>query len=746
MADMKGICTLGLVSCLLSSPALAQTTDAAEKGQLSDIIVTAEKRTVSIDKVPLAVTAVTGAALASQGVNDLQGVAALIPNFNYGEAFGAAKLSVRGISYSNLSTGAEGSVAYNLNDVYVARPAGQLGNFYDIERVEVLRGPQGTLYGRNATGGAFNIYSTRPSWSLEAYGQATIGNYDERTFEGAVSGPLIDETLAARLAVFVTDRDGYGTNLVTGHDIDDNRSRAARLSILAKPAPNFTVLIVGDVGKEHDRSRNPHLIAQGGLTGEPGTSGTPIIGVSRGGLITLNSYDTYANTDPDYERRTGGVLIDAKLDLGSVALRSISSWRRTHFSMLGDLDGSSAVIARIYYDEKADQYAQEFNFSYTGNKLDIISGLYYFRESLDGSFQTPRFDPVRGIFFQNFFAGGHLLTNAAAVFGQASYHMTDRLTLVVGARYSTEKKSEADLFTDFANSQLFLEPLDRSNPPVGPAFRQSKRWKAFTPKVGLNFQIEPGTLLYGSYSKGFKAGVFNLGAATAAPGNPSLVSNPPVNPEKISAFELGLKTRQFNNRVRLALTGFYYDYSDLQLTKIEGTLVLLTNAAKARTYGVEFESEVRATDRLTLSANATWLHARFTEFTTLDPARRPLGPLDLSGNQLPQAPNYTATGSADYRVPLANGSITFHGDVFWTSRVYHSEFNRLPVSQAAYAKVNASVGWNNERFGFTVFGKNLLNKKTVDSSYQSSVTLGYPIFGWLAPPRTYGVRLTARFN
>ena len=755
---------VSIIAIFASHPCFAQSagnaaavpaSTSSTKGDMGDIIVTAEKRAVSVQKVPIAITALTGESLAQSGINDIAKLTESVPNFDFGEAFGAAKLAIRGIGYANLSTGAEGSVAYNLNDVYVARPAGQIGNFYDIQRIEVLRGPQGTLYGRNATGGLVNVYTNRPTKEWSGYGQVTVGNYNDLVVEGAAGGPITDQ-LGVRLAFFGENRDGYGKNIITGHDIDNANTRAARLTFLFKPTSNFEITVIGDIGREKSAARGTRLVGQRGLTGEPNVSGLPVAAIQLGGTSLIDSYDIASDVDPRYRRKTGGVTVDAKLSLGDVTLRSISGWRHTQFSLNSDLDGGSLPINQIFYNEKSDVYTQELNLNYTGTRFNLTAGGYLFVEKLNGFFWTPlaydatTFALSPGDWRANYGAGGHLKTTALAGFAQFSYNVTDRLTFIAGGRYSTEKKTDDDLYTDFVTSTRFLDAANfvNFNPPFAAPHRSSKRWNSFTPKVGVNFQMTPQTLLYGSISKGFKAGLFNLGGTQVIPlaGGGVALNNPPVNPETVWAYEAGLKTRLFNDALRLNLAGFYYDYSDLQLTKIDGQNVVLTNAASARLYGMELETVFKPTQELTINLNGSWLHSKFTDFTNSDQGRPSLGLLNLAGNRLPQAPKFTVSGGIEYAVPAPSGTVIARAQGFYSSRVYFDEFNIPAISQPAYAKLDLSLAYrSNHGFELTGFVNNVTNKKTIETAYQSSSLTGYPINGFLAPPRTYGVRLRYDF-
>lgn len=744
-------------SLMISNPAFAQSvTKAPSRGDAGDgeIVVTAEKRASSVQKVPIAITALSGDTLAQAGVNDIARLASSIPNFDFGETFGAAKLAIRGIGYANLSTGAEGSVAYNLNDVYIARPAGQIGNFYDVQRVEVLRGPQGTLYGRNATGGLINVYTNRPTDDWSGSGQLTIGNYNDLIVEGGIGGPIAPG-IGARIAFFGQNRDGYGTNVVTGNDVDDTRTRAARLTLAFEPASNFSVTVIGDIGRDRSRGRGARLVNQRGLTGEPGVSGLPVAGIQLGGTAIINGYDIASDVDPRYRRRSGGITVDAKLELNDFTLRSISAWRHTAFSLNSDLDGTSLPINQIFYDEKSNAYTQELNLNYSSEAFDVTTGAYFFAENLQGSFWTPlAYDPVTsalqpGNWRSNYGAGGDLKARAFAGFAQVSYRPTDRLTLILGGRYSTEKKTDIDLYTDFVTSTRFLEAADfvNRNLPFAAPYKSSKRWNAFTPKFGVNFQVSPQTLIYGSVSKGFKAGIFNLGGTQVIPvaGGGVVLNNPPVNPETVWAYEAGLKTRLLNNRLRMNLAAFYYDYSDLQLTKIDGQNVVLTNATSAKIYGIEAETTFEPVDDFKIDLNASWLHSEFTDFTNSDQGRPGLGQIDLSGNRLPQSPKFTVSGGIEYAAQIASGSIVGRAQGFWSSRIFFDEFNVNAVSQPSYAKLDVSLSYRRtDGIELTAFVNNVTDKKILETAYQSSSLTGFPVNGFLAPPRTYGVR--ARYS
>ena len=718
-----------------------------------EIIVTAQKRSESSQKVPIAISAFDGAALSKAGISDVQSLASRIPNFNFGEQFNNARIAIRGVSLESLSLGAEGNVAYNLDDIYIARPAAQTGNFYDIARVEVLRGPQGTLYGRNATGGAFNVYTNRPTDYWTGYGQITYGNYNDMIAEAAVGGPIA-QGVAFRVAAFGENRDGYGKNVTTGNDIDDDNTRAARLSLAFKPASNFSIDVIGDISRRKDHSGDVHPLAQGGLTGEPGSADVQDFGTLNGGMVIFNSRDVSENADPQYYHKGAGVTVDAKLNLGDVALRSLTGYRYSNARSVSDVDGSTLPLAEILLGEKSREFTQEFNLNYSHGPIDFTGGLYYFHENDKGFEWIPGLlapNLPNGQVVANYAIGGTLKSDGYAGYGQLNWHFTDQLTLVAGARYGSERKTDYDLFTNYFTETKFLVPVDLTNlndadAPLSGPFVQSKRFNAFTPKVGLNFQATPKTLLYASISKGFRAGTFNLGGTNIVPTASGLLfENPPVNPETVWDYEAGIKTRTLDNKLRLNVAGFLYNYKNLQLTKIVGDAIFLTNAAAARIYGIELDGEYRATPQLTVNFGGGWLHARFTDYFNEDIARPGLGFQNLAGNPLPQAPDFSANGGFDYTVPVGRDRLTFELQGNYRSRFYFDEYHRKILSQAGFAKFDASLTYRNiGGFEVAAFIKNISNIKTIASAYQSSAIIGLPVNGYFDPPRTFGVR--ARYN
>lgn len=514
-----------------------------------------------------------------------------------------------------------------------------------------------------------------------------------------------------------------------------------------------------DYFRERDRSGGYHYGGAGGFA----ASGVPItpVGLLLGGTVPTDRRDISNDVDPRNRVDFWGVSGKIAYDLGGgTEFRSLTAYRHTKYRTLTDLDSTSAFVAPVTQAETDYHVSQEFQLSGKSDRLSWIVGLYYFHENDEGLQDIPFNNiiigfPAPGTFVQGFNAGGTIKTDALAAFGQASYEIVDDLRLTLGARYSSEKKTDHDFF-----SFDVFTPYDPTVPPNAITADRSKRFKSFTPRIALDYQVTPGTLLYASWSKGFKSGTYNLGTLA-----------PPVDPEKVSAFEGGIKSTLFDRRLQLNLAGFHYDYKDLQIGKVVGQNLVLENAATAKIYGLEAELRAKLTPEFEINANAAWLHARFKSYVSADPARAfgdgatfvdaagnllpnataatpgAVPAFNLKGNSLSQSPDFTFFVGAQYRIPTGLGTFTLRGELSWRDRVYYTPFNVKYVSQAANTKLNAFLNWesNDEHWRGSLFVKNLTDKTTIGNAYISSGLVGFPINGYLEDPRTFGLTVGYKF-
>ncbi|KTE26434.1 TonB-dependent receptor [Sphingomonas sp. ID1715] len=736
-------------------PEAVSTPAAQDQGAgLQDIIVTAQKRSESVQKIPLAVTALSGNDLAKAGINSIEGLQAAVPNLNLGQQLGVARISLRGIGLDNLSTGAEGSIAFHLNSAFISRGAAALSAFYDVDRVEVLRGPQGTLYGRNATGGSINLITRQPTDTFSGYGDVTVGNYGRLAFDGAVSGPIVSDKVLARIAFSTDDRNGYGRNITTGTRIDDTNARSIRGTLKLLPADDLTITLIADYHRENDNANGYHYFGPAGQTAS-GQTITPF-GIQFGGVTASNPRDIANEADPFNRRTIWGVSSEIAYRFGGVTAKSITAYRSTKYITGSDLDSTSFRLAPIFQNEDDKQFSQEFQLSSESDRFRWLLGAFYFHENDAGAIIIPYNDigfGGPGVIRQGYYAGGRLETDAGAIFGQATYNLTPEIHLVVGGRYSIERKGISEqLQFDLARPYSPANPVAPlaqcgADIPSVPTCQPHKTFRSFTPKVALEYQITPDALLYASVSRGFKSGTYNVGGV-----------QPPVKPEKVTAYEGGLKSEFLDRRLRINLAGFYYDYKDLQVGKVVNASLALENAATATIYGAELELRARPTPDLELGLTGSYLNAKFDSFISIDPARpggdgRTVDPatgapaFNNAGNRLPQAPKWTVDAMAQYTVRSDHGSFALRGEVLWVDKVYFSAFNVPQVSQPAKTKLNASLIYTDpgDRWSVTVYGKNLANKTYISNAFVSSSIVGFGVNGFLEEPRTYGVTIGYKF-
>lgn len=400
-------------------PAPSSDLAIAEPDTSGEIIVTAQKRSESVQRIPLAVSAISGDSLQQRGATGLAALGQVVPGLNVSEQVGQARLTLRGIGVDNISTGAESSVAFNQDGIFYSRSAAALASFYDVDRVEVLRGPQGTLYGRNATGGSVNIITNRPTDNLHGAVNLTVGNHETLNGEGFVSGPLSDE-VSARLSFQAQHHDGYGKNLVTGSDIDNKNSQAVRTQLLLKPTDRLSVLLAGDYYRSRDRSNTYHYFGPGGFS----ATGAPITptGLLLGGFAPSSVRDVAAAQDPRARADFYGGRVDVGYEFSdNVTFRSLSAYRRSEYEVQSDISPLAVDLFPVTVSEKSNQFTQEFQVNLEQDRNKFVAGVFYLHEIIDGSIVAPfNLLAVGGpnFFIQGFFAGGRLKTDAAAAYAQ----------------------------------------------------------------------------------------------------------------------------------------------------------------------------------------------------------------------------------------------------------------------------------------------------------------------------------------
>ncbi|RMF11510.1 MAG: TonB-dependent receptor [Alphaproteobacteria bacterium] len=692
---------------------------------IEEITVTAQKRAQSIQDVPIAVSAFNQDTLDQIQAVDVSDLVIRTPNFTMTQFnIGEPQYYIRGVGSTSDSAGGDPTVAVFIDEVYIGRGGGSNFDFFDLERVEVLRGPQGTLFGRNTSGGAISVVTSKPSHEAYAKVQATYGNYDTIAGKAVINGPLGD-TVAAKASVSYRTRDGYSENIITGEDLNDAENFSARLQFLVTPSDRLSILVSGDYSDDQTKgnARVPF----------PVFDDTPTAPLIR--LLYPEDTDirkSYSGPDTFQDREIWGLMarVDYEADYGTWT--SITAYRETELSWFEDLSvlPSPWILVNLdRADEKADQFSQELRLaSPSGSKVEWVAGVYYFTESVDRSEQfIVEFAPLP-------IAGGDVTffqdaeNTSYAAFGQVTYPVSDQFSVTAGVRYTYDEKDIHQIAVDNAqDAPLPGIPLFPGQPYD---IMADESWDALTGKFGVEYKTENGNLLYASISRGFKSGLFS------SQGNSPEVVAEPLAPEKVWNYEVGAKTDWLDGRLRLNMAAFYLDYTDLQQFLLDAQLRLVTFNVDAEVKGLEVETVIAPTRWLQLGGNLAYLDTEIKGSA--------VSGIDLDGNKLPRSPkwSYNVFASATANVP--GGTLNGRVEFAWQDDIFHEATNIDPTFIGSYGLLDARIAYTHEESGveLALWGKNL-----TDEEYQSHVIPflgnGFSLFG---PPRTYGLTATWRFN
>lgn len=713
---------------------------------VQELVITATRHSEVVSKTPAAITALSADALNDSGVTEITGLQNLVPNLSVGDQFGVNRTFIRGIGMTSIDLGADGAVAFLQDGAIISRPAAQLAGFYDVERVEVLRGPQGTLYGRGATAGAINIITKQPTEDVEGYLKATYGNYNDYGFEGALGGPLVKDKLLARVAFDIDGHDGYGTNLFDHTQIDNRRSIAGRVALtyIATSDLSATVAVEGNRQRDDDYAFHyfgTSVVPEAGLPYNL-VGGQSIFGYYAGLGQQPNLRNIYSATDPTNRRDGWDIIGTIDWHPGKFDLKSITSYHDFHRVNIDDLSVSNKSNGNIYgintYTEKSKTISEELVGTYTSDRWNVVFGGMFFHEDNFGSVYVPTYnlalvlDPTNSLSAAQraainngeYLQQGTVATDAYGIYAQGTYDILSNLKFTAGLRYSYEHKQGSGAFI-FSALGVDL-PTD-----------QQKGWGALTPKFNLEYDISPTALIYATVERGFKSGVINIGSL-----------NPVINPEYVWDYEGGVKFKAFDNRLSTALSAFYYDYTNLQVGFVNAQSVVETiNAAAARNYGFELESHAAVSRALTVDFYATYLNAKFTSFLDAN-YRNGFAVVSLAGNTLPNAPEFTTRLGATYLVPVAiPGTLTLHAEGNYQSKVYFTEFNNQDAVQGPRVIFDASLLYTapDNRTTIELWGKNLGDKYVIANNIVAAALFGFVKVGSLLPPRTYGVTVGYKF-
>jgi iron complex outermembrane receptor protein len=698
----------------------AATTPQDNDNATDDIIVTAQKRSENAQNVPIAMTALPAEKLASAGITTTADLKALTPGLNFNTALaGYGQPRIRGVGTTAQGPGIENPVATYVDGVYIASPSGAIFSLNDISQVTVLKGPQGTLFGRNATGGLVQVTTRTPSEQATGDFQVSYGNYDTIGGSAYLSGGLTDTLAASGAFFFEKQNDGFGVNVATGNDIQTHRSIAGRAKLLWEPDSATRFTLGGDYADY--RSADPAFQ----------TLGYNIFG----GVRTGGARDVDVDLDPFVRTKNWGLSLNAQHDFAGVQLMSITAYRESSLFTRFEADETTAPLLNLAISQNDKQFSQEFQLLSTGaGPFKWVAGLFYFHAD-------QRYDPSEtyGAFLPGVI---DLYTNETlnsyAAYAQGTYSFGGSTNLTAGLRYTIDDRRTVSSQTLTIGSSVI---------PAGGPIDQSKAFKKLTWRLSLDHRFSDEVLGYISYNRGFKGGSFT------AMNFPAIE----LKPETLDAYEVGIKSDLFDRRVRLNVAAFYYNYVNLQVNQIENGLLFVYNANGAHTYGLDADLEARVTKGLTLNAGISLLHDRYTSFpnafttTPIIPVFPPpannapnggnlVGTGDATGKRLQNTPDVTFNIGFSYEVETQIGKISLAANNYYNGGYFTAPENRL--RQPHYDVVDASITWlsRDNHFSLKIWGKNLGD--TVYSTQIDATNFGDS--RGLAPPRTFGA--TAGFH
>ncbi|CCW16519.1 TonB-dependent receptor [Sphingobium indicum BiD32] len=717
----------------LALPAIAQNAPQdAPQGAADDsegaIIVTARRREETLVSVPIAVSAFSGDRLESQGAIDITDLANLTPNTTLEASRGTNSTLtafIRGVGQQDPVSGFEQGVGIYLDDVYLNRPQGAILDIYDVERIEVLRGPQGTLYGRNTIGGAVKYVTKMLPQDFALKIKGSYGTYDQADGIISVSAPIGD-MIRVGGALARLSRGGFGDNLTTGQENYNKDVWAARGTFeMGGYGQPVLMRITGDYTKDNSSARGGHRLMPGQL------SGAPVLGDvfdTRGGLV-----------DPKQYVKSYGLSMNITAELSdAVTLRSISAWRKDDSASPIDFDALPAVdvdVPAFYFNE---QLSQEFQLLYDSGPLHGLLGFYYLDAKADTAFDVRLFTTLAGL---TAFTQADVDTETYAVFGDFTFDISDQLSISAGGRYTWDKR-RADI--------LRQNYLGGGSPVFGGAgvafgapstnFNGQREYKKFTPRVSVSYKPTPDHNIYASYAQGFKGGGFDpRGVGVNAPDlnsdgirqDSEIASFLSFRPESVESYEVGYKGNFMNGALYVAVAGFYADYTDVQIPGSVACSVggipsfcgVVSNAGKARFKGLEFESNARLAqdfltggDRLSLATAVGYIDAEYREYITN------IGgvPTDVAAfREVQNTPKWTASGTLGYTTPMGAGSLYAGSTLSWRSKTYQFEVPNPYIDQKGFALWDASIVYTapDDRWTLGLHGKNLLDKEYKTSGY-----------------------------
>lgn len=739
---MTGVALSAIVWSVATVPVLAQ---------IEEIVVTAQKREQNINDIGISVTAFSSAAIRNLGIEEAFDIATYTPGLNMVASSGYSgkiNFTLRGVGLNNFAESQEAAVAIYHDEIYLAPLIGSVVGIFDLERIEVLRGPQGTLFGRSATGGLVHYISKRPSNDFEGYVGVQYGSYNERRGELAVGGPLVEDKVAVRISGYWNKYDGWLNNL-NGPDQYAEERYAVRGQVLFTPTDNFELLLKAEYGELGNKDGVAYLsqnafqdpadnvikdlpaALDAHFTG-PGNDFTGFRDTD--GEFLTGSWDVRDDLRNDVER----TLLSAILtwDMGPVTLTSVTSYLEAKKDYFDSNESNPTDFFHLGQLVDSEQFIQELRFSGSADNMRWTVGGFYFNYDV---FNNLSFDLPSGFAppFGGFFALPVILDNltnqskeSIAGFGQIEYDLSDQFTIIAGARYEREKVNfdyfqafalNPDVLTAFLGAPfVFNETLNGDFAVIDKNY--------FSGNLELDWRPSDDTLIYVSARRGIKPGAFNTPFAFLPE------KEMKVKEEKLHAFEVGTKLTLFNGRMQVNGAAFYYDYKDYQAVSLKGPSAILTNV-NATLYGLDLEVLANPIEGLDLGIGLSLIRGKAKDIGFLAPG----GPV-IRDREVPNAPKYSVTAMARYEWPVFNGLMALQGDAQFQDGTFFDIQNHPANTSDARGIGNLRVSWSQDGFEFAAFVKNVWNEEYVAFVEDNVDFGGYKV---ITPgkPRWWGVEL-----
>jgi iron complex outermembrane receptor protein len=723
-AAVQASCTAILYTVSAASQAQAQATSPASQpadDSLSEILVTAERRSERLSDVPIAVVALSSQQMETAGVDSVRDLQVLTPGLITAGNGADFLPSIRGVHSQQTDPGNDSNVSLYVDGVYQPNAIANNMDLADVDRVEVLKGPQGTLFGRNATGGAIRIFTLDPSFTPKGSIDLSYGRFNDATVKGYISGPIASDVLAGSLSAFYENSRSYDRNIITDDLGTGIRSGVVRGKLLFVPTDALRVTLMSSYVHRFDSNATAY---------EP-LNGNTVARLFPGAIFPTSPWHYALPNAPDTKGDTFSAALRADWTLASVGtLSSLTSYN--HVNVFYSTDAPASQLPLLNYPINETQHDTSEELTFASDKFGMLqatAGLYYYDN-------VGNYEPlvVQGSLVPTSLYGYmSQTTQAYAGFGELTITPLDSLSLVLGARYSHEVREASGTYNI---APVTPDPL----PALG-----SADFNAVTPRASIRYSFPTGDNVYFTYSEGFKSGGFNL----------STLATSPFQPEKLDAYEIGFKTIA-NRPVSGNFSLFYYDYRDQQVEANVDNFNITANAASSRIWGADADITMRPVHEFTATLGVSYLHARFNSYVnaaynTLTPPATPGGPACLCGNATttgnltgatePFSPTLTVSATAAYRKELSPGTMTLNATVYDTSR-FQWEVGGA-VQQPAYATLGARASFEptGTRLTLYVWGKNLTNRAYFNTTFLNNSSDGVTY----APPRTYGAGLSYQF-